>query len=110
VGGEGHAAPFPLDTRQLAELHPLESGEAAAAIGADAAAPDRRMIFARTRILHLRVRAAAIRASHGRDPPLLSPHAELSIDRIALAEFDGTLLHARFHGGLSFIAPCREGV
>src|SRR5262245_57754758 len=40
----------------------------------------------------------------GDGPPLLSPHAELSVDRIALAEFDGTLLDARFHGGIAFIA------
>src|SRR5680860_553697 len=73
VAVERSAATAALDHRQLAQLHPFECGEAAAAIGTDAAAPDRGVILARARILHLRVAAAAIGAPHGPPPSPCSP-------------------------------------
>src|SRR5271163_425748 len=57
---------------QLAQLHALEGGEAAAAIGTDAPAPDRGSVLGRARILDLRIEAAAIGASHKWDPRSVS--------------------------------------
>ena len=57
--------PERLTTVEFAQLHPLEGGEAAAAIGADAAAADRGGIVGRAGILHLRVEGAAIGTAHG---------------------------------------------
>src|SRR5207247_4798671 len=49
---------------QLAELHPLEGREAGAAIGAEAAAPDRAAVVGRPRILDLGIIGAAERTAH----------------------------------------------
>ena len=69
VAVEGHAPARSLQHGQLAELHPLEGGEAAAAFDADAPPPDGRVVFRRPRILHLRVGGSAIGTAHGRRQP-----------------------------------------
>jgi hypothetical protein len=60
VAVERRAAAVLLHHRQFAQLHALEGGEAAAAIGTNAAAADRRGILGRPRVLHLRIETAAI--------------------------------------------------
>ena len=62
---ERHLSARPLDGHQIAKLDALECGEAAAAIGADAPAADRRPILGGTRILHLRIFGLAIGTAHG---------------------------------------------
>ena len=60
----GTRRPGALDDDKLAQLHPLEGREAAAAIRADAAAADRGSVVRRPRILHLRIEAPAIGTAH----------------------------------------------
>ena len=55
VAVERHRAGRSLDHGQLAQLHPLEGREAAAAVRADAAAADRGAVLGRPRVLHLGV-------------------------------------------------------
>ena len=64
VAVERHAPAVALDHRQLAQLHPLEGGEAEIAGQADAAAADDRRILRRPRILHLGIEAVAARTAH----------------------------------------------
>src|SRR3546814_17210287 len=56
-----------LHHRQLAELHPLEGREAGPAVRTLPAAPDRRVVLGRPRVLYLRVLVTAKRTAHG--PP-----------------------------------------
>ena len=69
VALEGLAAVVLLDDDQLAQLHALEGGEAAAAGRAMAAAADGRIVLAGTAVLHLAVVMSAERAAHGRLAP-----------------------------------------
>src|SRR6516162_1727681 len=64
VSVEGFAVPIFLDHGQLAQLHPLESREAGAAIWAEPPASDRAAIVCRTRILYLGVIGPAKRTTH----------------------------------------------
>src|SRR5271169_2182017 len=64
VSVEGFAVPIFLDHGQLAQLHPLESREAGAAIWAEPPASDRTAIVCRTRILYLGVIGSAKRTAH----------------------------------------------
>src|SRR6516162_3232653 len=64
VSVEGFAVPIFLDHGQLAQLHPLESREAGAAIWAEPPASDRAAIVCRTRILYLRLIGPAKRTAH----------------------------------------------
>src|SRR6185312_8923407 len=105
VAVERHAPTAPLDHGQLAELHPLEGGKAAAAIGTDAAAPDGGVILARPRVLHLRVGAATIGAPHGQPPfPVPPSRRRLAIDRKTPAQLHGTLLHVCLDGAVAVVA------
>src|SRR5690606_28978321 len=53
-----------LDHDELAQLHPLEGGEPAAAVLAGAAAADRGALLGRPAVLHLGILAVAIGAAH----------------------------------------------
>src|SRR3546814_12364496 len=68
-----------LHHRQLAELHPLEGREAGPAVRALPAAPDRRVVLGRPRVLYLRVLVTAKRTAHG--PPSSSNAAARSEER-----------------------------
>src|SRR5262249_61801960 len=71
---ERHPTAVALDDDQLAQLHPLERGEAEIARKTHPAATDRGGILGRPRILDLRIYAAAVRTAHGGCPyriPLL---------------------------------------
>src|SRR3990167_5481996 len=59
VALEGRAPARPLEDRQLSQLHPLEGGEAAAALRTEAAAADGRAVFRRAAVLHLAFGVAA---------------------------------------------------
>jgi hypothetical protein len=61
-----------LDDDEVAQLHPLVGGEAAAAGRAEAPPPDRDVILRGPRVLHLGVDISAKRAAH-RPPPSLVP-------------------------------------
>src|SRR4029453_2698445 len=65
VAVERHATAVALDHGELAQLHPLEGGEAKIAGEAHTAAADDGGILRRPRILHLGVEAAAIGTAHG---------------------------------------------
>jgi hypothetical protein len=64
VAIERHAPAGALDDHDLAQLHALERGEAAAAIRTDAPAPNGRRIIGGSGILDLGIEAAAIGATH----------------------------------------------
>src|SRR3954452_2831923 len=64
VAIERHAAAVALDHRELAQLHPLKSGEAEIARDADPQPPDHRGILGRTRVLYLRIETVAAWAAH----------------------------------------------
>src|SRR5262249_1654665 len=75
VAIEGFALAGALDHGQLAQLDPLEGGEAGAAVRALPPAAARRGVVGRPRALDLRILVAAERAAH-RPPP--SPARRLS--------------------------------
>src|SRR6185437_2366115 len=64
VAVERHPPLVGLHHGQLAQLDPLDCGEALAAGAAEAAAADRGTVLGRTAVLHLRVVMAAERAAH----------------------------------------------
>src|SRR5262245_21412963 len=64
VAIEGNATPRSLDHLQLAQLHPFESGETAAAFRAVATAPNGRAVLGGTAVLHLGVIVVAIGTAH----------------------------------------------
>ena len=68
VAIERHALAGALDDGELAQLHALEGGEAAAAIRADAPAPNSRVVIGGSRILDLGVEIAAIGGNAFRFP------------------------------------------
>jgi hypothetical protein len=61
---EGHAPAVLLEHRELAQLHPLEGGEARRAGGALAPPADRTPLLGGPGVLHLRVLGPAERAAH----------------------------------------------
>src|SRR5690606_35910249 len=61
---ERRAPPVALEDDQLAQLNPLEGGEAPAALRAGAPAPDGRAVVGRAAVLHLGVRISAEGALH----------------------------------------------
>src|SRR5262249_44119368 len=64
VAVEGNAPAVALDHRELTQLHPLEGREAEIAGKANAATADDGRVFRRTRVLHLRIEAGAVRTAH----------------------------------------------
>src|SRR5690606_35907658 len=69
VAVEGHLAARLLDHHQLAQLHPFEGSEAAAAGIADPAAADGAGILGGPAVLDLRILVSAIGAAHQPCPP-----------------------------------------
>src|SRR5207344_1586786 len=59
VAVERHPAAIALDDRELAKLHPLESGETEIAVDPYPPPPDHGRILGRTRVLHLRIETVA---------------------------------------------------
>src|SRR5205085_7582931 len=81
VAVERQTAAVALDHGEFAQLHALERREAELTGEAHAAAPDRGRILGRPRVLHLRVEATALRATH-----VPAPALPLLIDRKPLRQ------------------------
>src|SRR6185312_13754319 len=69
VAIKGNAAAVALYDGQFAQLHAFEGREAEIAGQANTAAADHSRIFGRPRVLHLRIEAAATRATHAAPNP-----------------------------------------
>src|SRR5690606_33970265 len=109
VAVERHLAAGALDDDEVAKLHPLEGGEATAAIGADAAAADRRPVLGGARILDLRVFGLTERTAHLYPlrrmdlRRMLSLSAEIGVEREAAAERGDPVAYGGLDRGVALI-------
>src|SRR5438477_427615 len=71
VAIERHPAAVALDHRELAQLHPLERGEAEIAGDTYPPPPDNRGILGRTGVLYLGIETVAAWAAHAATPSLI---------------------------------------